>query len=187
MNKKTLVALGDSITSGWPYEQEFSWVNVLQQNLTNLCVLNKGVSGDTFKDMLNRFNKDVLIYKPEYCIVMGGANEAYQHIPQPVLKENFLEIIKKLKQIECNIIIGMPTPVEDEPLEKYLQEIREWYKDFSRQNHIPILDFYSLMLNKDTNKINGSLFIDGCHPNKIGYQLMGQYALKILGELNVIN
>lgn len=180
-----MVALGDSITYGWPYEQEFSWVNTLQQNLSNLCILNKGVSGDTFGDMLNRLEEDVLMYEPEYCIVMGGANEAYQHIPQPVLKENFLKIIKELKQIECKIIIGLPTPVDYEPLEKYLQEIREWLKDCSRQHQIPILDFYTLMLNKDTNKIDDSLFIDGCHPNKKGYQLMGQYALKTLGKLIV--
>jgi lysophospholipase L1-like esterase len=185
LNKKILVALGDSITYGWPYEQEFSWVNTLQQNLSNLCILNKGVSGDTFGDMLNRLEEDVLMYEPEYCIVMGGANEAYQHIPQPVLKENFLKIIKELKQIECKIIIGLPTPVDYEPLEKYLQEIREWLKDCSRQHQIPILDFYTLMLNKDTNKIDDSLFIDGCHPNKKGYQLMGQYALKTLGKLIV--
>ncbi|MFZ7101883.1 MAG: GDSL-type esterase/lipase family protein [Peptococcaceae bacterium] len=184
MKKEILITLGDSITAGWPYEQEFSWVNSLQENLINKCIMNKGVSGDTFGDMLLRFEKDVLSYEPEYCFVMGGANEAYQHIPQTVLRENFLKLIAELRKISCNIIVGIPSPVEDDLMEKYLQDIRKWLTGYCHTNNIPTLDFYTLMLDAD-NRIDHTFFVDGCHPNKKGYELMGEYALRKLAELKI--
>jgi lysophospholipase L1-like esterase len=185
VKKRTLIALGDSITFGWPYEQEFSWVNTLQKNISQLSILNKGVSGDTFADMINRLEEEVLINDPDYSIVMGGANEAYQHIPLPVLKQNFLEIIRQLQENQCEVIIGNPTPVEDVSMERYLDDFRAWLINFCKENNFRLLDFHKLMLNEGNNKINNSLFIDGCHPNKNGYELMGKYALEKLLEWNI--
>lgn len=186
VNKKTLVVLGDSITSGWPYEKEYSWVEYLKINSPKMNIYNAGISGDTFGDMLGRLEQDVLKYKPDYCIIMGGTNEAYQHIPQPVLKENFQKVVEKLAAINCQIIIGLPLPVDDRAMEAYLQDIRKWFADYCFNYKCKIIDFYSVMLNENKTGLNAKLFLDGCHPNKQGYLVMGQFAVYYLKELNLI-
>lgn len=66
---------GDSITHGGgaisysPCDWEYSFQTYLQFPLVNL-----GKSGDTSGTMRERFEKDVLPYKPKFLIIMGGSN-----------------------------------------------------------------------------------------------------------------
>jgi lysophospholipase L1-like esterase len=185
LERKVLLALGDSITAGWPYDPEVSWVETIKVNSPHLKVINQGISGDTFADMLNRFKKDVSLYKPDYCIIMGGTNEAYLHISQNVLKNNFLMIIDELNKLKSYIIVGIPLPVDDIPMEEYLRDFRQWLNDYCQTNHYPVINFYKSMVDEN-KKIKSHFFLDGCHPNKEGYKILGQLALKRLQELKII-
>ena len=49
-----VVCLGDSITYGFPYGPEISWVTMLQENLVGQFI-NRGISGNTTSDMLATF------------------------------------------------------------------------------------------------------------------------------------
>ena len=40
-------------------------------------IINKGYGSDTTDRMLARFDRDVLSYSPQYCIIQGGTNDLY--------------------------------------------------------------------------------------------------------------
>ena len=45
------------------------------QHYSGLKIRNLGYSGNTVSDMLARFNDDVLAFKPEILVIMGGIND----------------------------------------------------------------------------------------------------------------
>ena len=59
MNSKNIdmILIGDSLTFGYGVSKKNSWVYKLQNEYTNLKILNKGVNGDTTSLMLTRYIK----------------------------------------------------------------------------------------------------------------------------------
>ncbi|KUK82705.1 MAG: putative phosphatase, partial [Pelotomaculum thermopropionicum] len=71
-----IVCLGDSITYGFPYGPEASWVRICSEKL-GLKLVNRGINGNTTRQMLRRFIPDVVNLKPAFVIIMGGSNDAW--------------------------------------------------------------------------------------------------------------
>lgn len=178
---KRLVALGDSITYGYPFDPKCSWTEILSNSLP-FEVINSGISGDTFADMLRRIENDVIAYKPTHAIVMGGTNDVFVGLSYPSIQQSFLQIAQKLRENSIQMIIGLPLPVEEEPLEQRLQRIRGWLKDFANTNNYHILNFYQDFVDPASNTLKETLLLDGCHPTIQGYKLMGSRVVKDLLE-----
>lgn len=178
--KKVVVALGDSITYGYPYTPDGSWTENLKRE-TNYRVINSGVPGDTFHDMLARLDKDVLIYNPDIVIVMGGTNDVYVGCSQPQIQAHFRTIIDQLRESNIKIILGLPLPVADSS-ETSLKALRKWLLSYGENNGIAIIDFYKDFLD-NKGEIREDLYVDGCHPNKIGYNIM---AKRVVTSIKII-
>ena len=68
--RKAIVCLGDSITYGFPFGPEASWVELSAKAL-GLNMINMGANGDTTRAMRRRFKRDVTGLDPAYVIIMG--------------------------------------------------------------------------------------------------------------------
>lgn len=178
---KTIVALGDSITYGYPYTPEASWVNLIDLKM-NIKIINKGINGDTLEGMLRRFDRDVIPFTPSFAIVMGGTNDAFDDISVDSMKYNLKQIIKKAVDAGIIPIIGIPVPVDVHAIELKLSKYRDFIRDFCKQNRILIIDFYSVMVD-DKGRIKQALDFDGIHPNREGHKVMGQKAQRILQDI----
>jgi acyl-CoA thioesterase-1 len=98
--ENTVVALGDSNTSGYGVNPEESYPARLQQNLRArgqaVRVINAGWGGDTFGAMLNRIDFSV----PESAklvIVQGGYNDLKNGVPREVTIANLDAILARLQ------------------------------------------------------------------------------------------
>ncbi len=177
-----VIALGDSLTYGYPFGKPMSWVQFTSQAL-NVPILNQGVNGDTFREMLHRLTIDVLDLKPEFCIVSGGANDVYQGMDVELMESNFTKILKRLQETKIKPIIGLPGPVEDEVYEKDLGKFRRWLKKLAKDKPYKMIDFYSAFFDPKKKKLNRAFFEDGVHPSSKGYQAMANEAVKVLKPL----
>ena len=74
-----IVAIGDSLTYGFPFSPRYSWVFAVG-NSAGLTMINKGVCGETTEDMLRRFKRDVIELHPDHVIITGGSNDAFAGI-----------------------------------------------------------------------------------------------------------
>ena len=181
MNIKAIkiVAIGDSITYGYPYESAFSWFNMIPTQL-NIKYINRGINGDTTDGMLSRFDRDVVRSEPSHVIIMGGTNDAYAGITADQVINNIRDMVVLALKNNIIPVIGLPIPCNDLAEEKLLGHYREEMHQFARDHNVEIIDFYKAMVEKNGIKIKPGLYYDDVHPNKDGYKVMAGVAAKII-------
>lgn len=182
--KSKLIALGDSITYGYPFGQKYSWVELLSQKLS-LNIENSGINGNTFRDMFNRLLFDVIDLKPDYVILMGGANDVCQGCKLEHLEQNFLKVTQALEEYKIKPIIALSPPVEQKEFEATLSAFRDFLRKKARKFKWPVIDFYTSFLDpkKKTKKPQAGLLEDGVHPSAAGYRLMADIAAPVLTKI----
>lgn len=175
--KDKIVCLGDSLTYGYPYGPTYSWVSYAARE-SGLNLLNAGVNGDTILDMARRFQRDVLERKPRAVVILGGTNDAF--CSEITLDQTVYYMEAMLREAINNDIqpvIGLPLPVDDPLVSPKLDRIWAAYRDFARRFKVLLIDFASPFIDPDTGNPDERLYIDGVHPNKPGYEVMGKTAV----------
>ena len=89
MRMVDFIAMGDSLTVGFiptlftsqPYsdflkEYADSFLKGSgREDILRIRIINRGVNGDLTSNMLLRFRQDVVDLKPDYVVILGGAND----------------------------------------------------------------------------------------------------------------
>lgn len=173
--KPVLVAFGDSLTAGYGAETGHSYPDYLQADLDargyHYRVVNKGISGNTSKDGVDRL-KDVLALKPVLVIVEFGGNDGLRGLPIASTRQNLDTIVATLIGAHIKVVLGGITlPPNYGP--EYIQQFDDTYSLIARKYHAPLLPF----LLKDVYGVSGSMQQDGIHATAKGNQ---QVALNLL-------
>ncbi len=184
MEPKVIVALGDSITYGYPYTPKESWVYLLAGRCGQQLI-NQGVCGDTTGGMAARFTRDVLRIKPDAVILLGGANDILSYLELEMMKQNMTDMVCRAEQQEILPILGLPTPCNFAE-ENQLNEFRLWLVEFAYAKSRPVIDFYT-PLRGCKGKFAAGLAVDGIHPSIKGYQRMAESAVTVLDNLGLLS
>lgn len=193
MNPNNFVFIGDSLTFGYGVSKSKCWVEIFKNSTLsssmNLSIINKGINGNTTTDMLNRFTEDVTIFNPKSVFVMGGTNDLLSNRPVNLILDNIELMLKEALTRTNNIFIGIPPRIIKEDAyrlfmpsstydycEKKLPELREGLIKLCKNHKVNYIDFYSLTLNINPQKI----FIDGIHFNENGHKILFEEFIKIL-------
>jgi len=171
---KSIVAIGDSITWGFP--DGFSWTHLLEEQL-GVEILNAGINGDTLEGMLSRLDQDVLVHRPDVCIVMGGSNDAFMGYGIEDMREIVLEIKSRLERNRIRVFFGIPVPALFGELEERLRPFRDWL----REQMPDCIPFDAVFL--EEGRIRGELLFDGVHPSREGRRLMALVAEDVLAKV----
>ena len=176
-----IIALGDSLTYGYPFGNPLSWVQLTSDEI-GVPILNQGINGDTLAHFLRRINSDVLDLNPEFCILLGGTNDVYQGVDVELMKSNFTKLTDKILAHKILPVVGLPPPTQDEVFEKPLTKFRNWLKRHAKAHSLKVIDFYGPFLDKKKRILSVNLE-DGVHPSSKGYQVMAQAAVKAFSSL----
>lgn len=179
---KTVVAIGDSLTYGYPFSPRYSWVS-LAADQTGCAIVNKGICGETTGEMLLRFEQDVAALRPACVIILGGTNDAFVGIVSEEVRENVAAMIKLARLIGSKPVVGLPPPVNDREEEFLLQDYRKEIRALALAEDVALLDFYQAMVDLFTGGLRRGLHNDGVHPNEAGYEIMARVAGVALKEL----
>lgn len=82
-----------------------SWINAgyitkrFRERLPNTEFIQSGVGGNTFKDLLERFERDVSAQSPDYVWVMCGTNDVYQMWEPTYFQSLIVELRDKIRAI----------------------------------------------------------------------------------------
>lgn len=164
-----VVCLGDSITWGFPFGPEYSWVRMLNDELDGVFI-NQGINGNTTSDMLKRFDRAVIKHNPSHVIIMGGINDVMWQDSFDRITLNLKTMAEKAKKEGINVILGTPTGVDDPKIEILLTRIRNWIKNYALQNDISVIDFAAAFFDSNGAVRCDLLLADGGHPTKEGYK-----------------
>ena len=176
-----VVFIGDSITWQWTrtgFHPEYFTAN---------GYINKGISGNTTIQMLDRFQADVINLNPHCVVIEGGTND--------LAKATDTAILARLKQMaEMALAAGIPVVLGSVPPSNSFPKVPDFkpadriislnalIQDYAVSKGIPYADYYSVLV--DENKgLKQEYQKDSIHPNAAGYQEMEKVIQPILKKI----
>jgi acyl-CoA thioesterase I len=110
-----IVAIGSSSTQGvGASDQAHTYPALLAEELRRrwphlaVTVVNKGVGGENAEQMLARFTRDVLSYRPQLVIWQTGSNSVLQSRDVQGYEQTIREGIARLKEAHMDVILMDP-------------------------------------------------------------------------------
>ena len=201
MKKKIVMFTGDSITDcnrarpvgdgfgkmGDSYVARIfvdTWADFPENNIQ---YMNSATSGNTTKQLLDRFDEEVLAYNPDYVCIMIGVNDVWRHFDgskftvdllYPEDTANNMEtMIKKVLATGAKPIILSPYFLDrnhEDPMRRMVDEINVRYKALAEKNNIGYIDIQTKF---DEYLKTGSGYIlsaDRVHPKAPGISLIAR-------------
>jgi acyl-CoA thioesterase-1 len=184
-----IIAFGDSLTVGetgfFDSDESTAYPKYLEllaeEHLRSLQldvkvdVLNRGINGDLTSGMLERFSRDVVDEKPDYVIILGGANDIGWGFDPAMIAHNLTTMYdtarnKGFAAIACSVpsILGFDELI---PPRLHLNTMIRTEADKKR---ITFVDFFTATADPRTNRLSEDYSADGLHLNAKGYQQMGK-------------
>jgi PKD repeat protein len=146
------VFMGDSITYYW-----------------QLLINNSGIAGQRTSDMLARFATDVLGHGYARVVILAGTNDIWSPIAvsgQAVQQIGAMAQMARAAGIEV-VLCELPPMLNNPGYYGPLQiSFNASLADFARTNGYLLVDYYTPMAG------HPEYFLDGVHPNTIGYVVM---------------
>ncbi|NPV27687.1 MAG: GDSL family lipase [Firmicutes bacterium] len=168
-----IVCLGDSITWGFPFGPDYSWVRLVAER-SGLTLINQGINGDTTEQMWERFQEDVVALEPSHVIVLGGANDIIIRESRDRTTYNLAGICQEAIKNGITPVLGLPTPMEFHEYEARLSKLRDWIRQYARENGLTVIDFDRAFRDPVSGTIRLDLLLDGGHPTIQGYAAMAE-------------
>ena len=177
-----IVALGDSLTSGYGLALEQSFPERLQTWLQgrgfDAQIVNAGVSGDTTAGGLRRL--DWALAEPADAVLVElGANDALRGLDPEAAYDNLDQILTRLEARKLKVLLlGMKGP--ENWGADYARKFDAIYPRLAEKHHVLFYPFFldGVALDPALNQP------DGLHPNPAGVDVIvnrvGPYVLRLL-------
>jgi len=180
-DRPVLVCFGDSLTAGHGTDPGQSYPDYLQKDLDEAHyryrVVNKGVSGNTTKDGVNRLG-EVLRLHPAIVVVEFGGNDGLRGLPISQSRANLDKIVGTLRQASIPVALaGITLPPEYG--EDYIRQFNDMYASLAKKYHAPMLPFLLVGVYGGP----GMMQADGIHATAKGNEVVARNVLNLLKPL----
>ncbi len=185
------------------------WYNMLQRKLSErfpaLCfpVVNGAVGGESTREVMRRFDRDVLAYAPDYLLVMcGGNNNDFTKPERIVPRKEFKDLIEEMlrrtppKTQVVGVVYGPVINAQHKQskhpaycaafkkmkiagLNELAEPQRRIFRELIKKHSLPSLDLYETF--KDAP--GKYLLPDGGHLNKYGHAVFAGKMFEIMEKL----
>jgi lysophospholipase L1-like esterase len=174
-----------------------SFVNAFLQSAypeLEIRVVNQGISGNTVRDLHDRWQQDVLDHHPEWLSIMIGINDVWRQYDNPYLTEKhvysdeYAETLEKLVMETRPLVKGMvlmtPFFIESNNEDAMLRSMNQYgdiVKQLAEKYDCILVDTQS-PFNKVLNELHSSaLAWDRVHPTSTGHMLLARAFLQEIG------
>lgn len=99
-----VIAFGDSLTEGYRVDPGEGWPEQLSA-LLGRPILNRGVSGNTTGDALERLERDVLAQDPRVVLVCLGGNDMLRRMPADQQFDNLRTIVRRIQDKGALVVL----------------------------------------------------------------------------------
>ena len=162
----TIVAFGDSLTSGHKLPQKDAYPAVIQKKLDAaglpFTIVNQGVSGDTTTGALRRLDR-ALALKPQILIVELGVNDGLRGIPVSQVRANLEKILTAAQEQHAHVLL---CAMEALPFNgwQYTIDFHRMYEELAAKYNVALVPFLMNGVLGNPDLISD----DGVHPNAAG-------------------
>lgn len=164
VHAKSILVLGDSISTAYGIETKDGWVELLKQRLQehklNYTVINASIAGSTTANGLARLADLLSTHKPEITIIELGGNDALLGIQLFAIKQNFKRLIALCREHGSRVLIlGIRPPPNFG--KEYSDAFIDMYKQL-QDDDVVVAPLYSDNLKNDAALLQS----DQLHPLK---------------------
>ena len=161
----TVLVVGDSISAAFGLETQQGWVALLQQRLqeqkSDLQVVNASISGDTTAGGLARFPDLLAQHKPEYVIIELGGNDGLRGLSLKHMAVNLTTMVQKAQHSDAQVLLlGMRLPGNYG--RRYTEGFYNVYQNIAQQERVALVDFFL----EGVGGVDGMMQADGVHPTQ---------------------
>ena len=173
-------ALGDSITHGGAAFIPAGQLSCQWETYSDVPIKNLGRSGDTTQMMIDRFDNDVLPFKPQVLVIMGGVNDIRGGADSDAVIKNLETLQEKclangITPVFCTLTSMNPEkmelrriPLTDNDWREAREKINFWIKQ--TPHFIEVAE----SLTDKFGYLRTELTPDGLHPALRGKKIMGE-------------
>ncbi|HRU05529.1 MAG TPA: GDSL-type esterase/lipase family protein [Candidatus Brocadiia bacterium] len=207
----TIVGFGDSITEAVVQTPDPAkrWLNVLAGLLEaafpgrTFNVVNSGKGGNSAREAMARFDRDVLAHDPDWLLLeFGGNNSGLRQPERAVGLEEFgrhLDDLRRRLPAKTRVMVITFPPVIDEQhafgkdpavvaqggLDAMVEPYRAATRRFARAHGYPLVDLdRAIREGMGPGDKNRHILKDGVHLNEAGNRLLAELVFEVLrGEL----
>ncbi len=204
-----ILFIGDSVTdvdrarpvgSGHGFGLGFGYPLLVNARLAvdypeiDLDVINVGISGNTTRDLLDRWKSDVTDLKPDIVSIMIGINDVWRQFDSPgrpsdhIDAKEYEENLKRLLELALadarEVLLLTPIFMEqhqDDPMramtDAYADICRKLAKEDSRIHLVDTLEAFDQLFK---TRHYMTLAPDRVHPNTTGHTLIADHVIKAL-------
>lgn len=157
-------------------------------------VTNSGISGNTSRNLLQRYERDVINLNPDWVSICIGINDVWRQFDTPAIpeyavdtdeyKENIEKMIVSVKDNVKGIFILTPyimEPNREDMMRKRMDEYVAICKELSEKYGCVLVDFQDMYERYLKIRHASCIAWDRIHPNQMGATLMAREFLSHCG------
>ena len=181
--------LGDNVGNGYVRAVE-NLLSAVYPEL-RIRVTNSGISGNTSRDLLARYERDVVSLKPDWVSICIGINDVWRQFDCPAMadrwglpeeyRENIEKMIIAVKDSVKGIFILSPyymEPNREDTMRKRMDEYTAICAELAEKYGCRFVNFQKMYEDYFQIRHSTSIAWDRVHPNRIGSALMAREFLK---------
>lgn len=207
-SKTKLVMIGDSITDcdrARPYGEGLfgaigkGYVSLVDALLTaayperGIRVVNMGTSGNTVRDLKERWQTDVLDLKPDWLSIMIGINDVWrqydlpaqteQHVYIDEYEETLEALVKRTRPQLQGLVLMTPFYIEpnaEDPMRRTMDQYGEVVRKIASKYDARFVDTQAAFNQVLAHIYPGTLAWDRVHPNMAGHAVLARAFLQAI-------
>ena len=197
-----IVFAGDSVTdmgSAQPVGEGLfdnvgrSYVRVVENLLSavypevRVRVTNSGISGNTSRDLLARFERDVLALSPDYVSICIGINDVWRQFDSPAMPDvqvdpeeyerNLRQMLESLRGRTKGVFLMTPyymEPNKDDIMRARMNVYGEICRKLALEYGCVFIDLQAMFDRYFTHRHSSYIAWDRIHPNQVGATLIAR-------------
>jgi acyl-CoA thioesterase-1 len=179
---RTIVVVGDSLSSGYGMAAEQSWVALLKERLHGegygYDVVNASIAGDTSAGGLARLPRLLERHMPAVVVIELGGNDGLRGQPIDALRDNLSKMIEQSQRAGARVAIAaIQIPPNYGPA--YTKALSGVYPELAQRFGATLVDLSLPDVALKPELMQG----DGIHPNAAGQKIVFGNVWRVLGPL----
>ena len=171
-----IIAFGDSLTAGAGVPQSASYpadlARLMAQAHSSYRVINRGVSGDTTTDALQRLPAVIALH-PRWVLLEFGGNDGLRGLPLSTTRAHLQTMIAALQKAGIHVLlVGMTLPPNYGA--PYVRAFQDIFPSLAAQDHVPLLPVLYQDLIPRLRTDPGLLQDDGIHASVRGNAVVAE-------------
>lgn len=157
-------------------------------------VVNKGISGNTVRDLKNRWQEDVFDQKPDWLSIMIGINDVWRQYDTPFIKEKHVyieeyeetiwKLVTETKPLVKGLVLMTPFYLESNEQDKMRQTMDQYgrvVRKISEEANCLFVDTQAAFNEVLKDLYPATLAWDRVHPSAAGHMVLTRAFLKEIG------